>query len=61
MGDLRVLSWISIGVAMTYMAVMALYYARVTASRAELQALEGDRYRTAVAEPRAGARSSPNS
>src|ERR1700712_4703272 len=41
--DLTVLSWVSIAVAMTYMAYMALYYARVIASRAELQ-LEAERY-----------------
>ncbi|MEP7239578.1 MAG: ATP-binding protein [Devosia sp.] len=42
--DLTLLSWVSIAVAMTYMAYMALYYARVIASRAELE-LEAERYR----------------
>ena len=48
-GDLRTLSWVSIAVAMTYMAFMALYYARVTASRAELR-LEAERYQQASIE-----------
>jgi len=47
--DLKTLSWVSIAVAMTYMAFMALYYARVTASRAELQ-LEAERYQQASVE-----------
>jgi signal transduction histidine kinase len=46
---LQLLSWVSIGVAMVYMAVMALYYSRITASRAELE-LEAERYRTASLE-----------
>jgi signal transduction histidine kinase len=47
--SLRLLSWVSIAVAMTYMAFMALYYARIIASRAELE-LEAERYRTASIE-----------
>jgi signal transduction histidine kinase len=47
--DLTLLGWMSIAVAMLYMALMALYYSRVTANRAELQ-IEADRYRTAMAE-----------
>lgn len=47
--DLALLGWVSIGVAMTYMAFMALYYARIIASRADL-ALEAERYRTASIE-----------
>jgi signal transduction histidine kinase len=47
--ELQLLSWISIGVAMAYMAVMALYYSRITASRSELE-LEAERYRTASIE-----------
>jgi len=42
--DLTVLGWVSIAVAMTYTAYMALYYARVIASRAELET-EAERYR----------------
>lgn len=47
--NLRLLSWISLGVATTYMAFMALYYARIIASRSELE-LEAERYRTASLE-----------
>ena len=47
--NLRLLSWISIAVAMAYMAFMALYYARIIASRSELE-LEAERYRTASIE-----------
>jgi signal transduction histidine kinase len=47
--DLRILSWISIAAAMSYMAYTALYYARVTARRVELQ-LEADRSRIAAQE-----------
>ena len=46
---LHLLSWVSIGVAMVYMAVMALYYSRIIASRAELE-LESERYRIASLE-----------
>jgi signal transduction histidine kinase len=48
-GDLKVLGWVSIAVAMTYMALMAIYYARIIASRADLE-LEAERYRTASVE-----------
>jgi signal transduction histidine kinase len=48
-GDVKLLSWISIGVAMTYMAFMALYYSHIIASRAELQE-EAERYRAAALE-----------
>jgi signal transduction histidine kinase len=47
--DLKQLSWVSIALAIVYMAVMALYYARITASRAEL-AQESERYRAASVE-----------
>jgi len=47
--DLTTLSWASIAVAMAYMAVMARYYARIIASRAELQR-EAERYRAASRE-----------
>ena len=47
--DLRELGWISIAVAMIYMAAMALYYARMIASRAALEQ-EADRYKAASAE-----------
>ncbi|MGN6099734.1 MAG: sensor histidine kinase [Devosia sp.] len=47
--NLTLLSWISIAVALSYMALMALYYARIVASRAELQA-EAERYRAVAAE-----------
>ena len=47
--DLTLLSWVSIAVAMTYMAYMALYYARVIASRTELE-LEAERYRAMSVE-----------
>jgi signal transduction histidine kinase len=48
-GDLKVLGWVSIAVAMTYMALMAIYYARIISSRADLE-LEAERYRTASVE-----------
>ena len=48
-GDLKLLSWVSIAVAMTYMAFMALYYSHIIASRAELQE-EAERYRAAALE-----------
>jgi signal transduction histidine kinase len=42
-------SWASIALAIVYMAVMALYYARITASRAEMTQ-ESERYRAASVE-----------
>lgn len=47
--DLTFLGWISIAIAMTYMAYMALYYARLIASRSELE-LEAERHRAVAAE-----------
>jgi signal transduction histidine kinase len=47
--DLKGLGWISIGVAMIYMAAMALYYSRMIASRAALEQ-EAERYKAASAE-----------
>jgi signal transduction histidine kinase len=47
--SMRQIGWVSIGLAMIYMAVMALYYARITASRAELEQ-ESDRYQAASVE-----------
>jgi signal transduction histidine kinase len=47
--DLTLLSWVSIGAAMSYMAYMALYYARLIASRAELE-MEAERYRAISVE-----------
>jgi signal transduction histidine kinase len=43
------LSWVSIALAIVYMAFMGLYYARITASRAELEQ-ESERYRAASVE-----------
>ena len=47
--DLTFLGWVSIAIAMTYMAYMALYYARLIASRTELE-LEAERHRAVAAE-----------
>jgi len=46
---LQQLGWVSIVLAMVYMAFMALYYARITASRGELEQ-ESERYRAASVE-----------
>lgn len=47
--DLTFLGWVSIAIAMSYMAYMALYYARLIASRSELE-LEAERHRAVAAE-----------
>ena len=47
--NLTLLGWISIAIAMVYMAYMALYYARLIASRSELE-LEAERHRAVFAE-----------
>jgi signal transduction histidine kinase len=47
--DLPMLGWISIAMAMSYMAYMALYYARLIASRSELQ-VEAERYQAMSGE-----------
>jgi signal transduction histidine kinase len=46
---LQHLGWLSIVLALVYMAVMALYYARITASRAALEQ-ESERYQAASVE-----------
>lgn len=47
--ELRMLSWLSIASATTYMSWMALYYARMIAMRSELE-LEAERYLQASSE-----------
>jgi signal transduction histidine kinase len=47
--SIQQLSWVSIALAIVYMAVMALYYARITASRSEMTQ-ESERYRAASVE-----------
>src|SRR3569623_2007875 len=47
--DLQMLGWISIAMAKSYMAYMALYYSRLIASRSELQ-VEAERYQAMSGE-----------